>query len=55
MIAGDPAEPLDDGFTRTLSSVYSLMKRHLKTGEGSQYTIDELLQLADFRQMEKVR
>lgn len=52
---GDPDYFLDDGFTKGLRAIFSLVKRNQKTGEGSEYTTRELLQLADFRHMERIR
>ncbi len=47
--------PLDDGFTRTLHSLFSLVRRRAETGEGAEYTQEELVQLADFRLLERIR
>ncbi|KAI9026047.1 putative monooxygenase [Hyaloraphidium curvatum] len=54
-LGGDAEVELDDGFSRTFTSTFSLLKRHMKTGEGKQYSIPDLLQLADFRHMERLR
>ncbi|KAJ3337834.1 hypothetical protein HDU93_000453 [Gonapodya sp. JEL0774] len=52
---GDPETPLDDGFSESLKSFLSLVKHQMRTGEGTQYSTPELLQLADFRHMERIR
>ncbi|KAI9021329.1 cyclododecanone monooxygenase [Hyaloraphidium curvatum] len=52
---GEPPLPLDDGFTKMFLAVSSLLRRHLKTGEGAQYTTEDLLQLADYRHLERIR
>ncbi|KAI9021840.1 putative monooxygenase [Hyaloraphidium curvatum] len=48
-------EELDDGFTNSSRDIFSFLKRNLATGEGSQYSMEELLQLGDFKKMEFIR
>lgn len=46
---------LDDGFSLSNLSYWSLVRRQAKTGEGKEYGLAELLQLADFRHMNRLR
>lgn len=51
----DTSIAIDDGFSLSNLSYWSLVRRQAKTGEGKEYGLMELLQLADFRHMERIR
>ncbi|KAJ3338861.1 hypothetical protein HDU93_008996 [Gonapodya sp. JEL0774] len=52
---GDPDIELDDGFTRSFRGWFELAKHQAKTGEHPELSPAELMQLADFRWMNRIR
>ncbi|KAI9002897.1 putative monooxygenase [Hyaloraphidium curvatum] len=52
---GEPKIHLDDGFSNSNRALFSLWKASEKTGGESKYTFRELMQLADFKHMERIR
>jgi cyclohexanone monooxygenase len=55
-VLGVPVDiEVDDGFSMSSREIMSLIKDNAETGRGSEYTMAEMLQLADFKLMERIR
>lgn len=52
---GDPDVDIDDGFSKSLSALGELVRRQMNFGEGKEYSMAELRQLADLKLMETIR